>query len=51
MSAKNSKDLARKAEKLSEDISKHLKKTVIPHSYGELTKKDVIETRPEEKLV
>lgn len=50
MSAKNVKDLERKAEVLGEDLSKHLKKTVLPHSYGELVKKDVVENRPEEKL-
>lgn len=50
MSAKSEKDLSRKAETLGEDLSRHLRKTVLPHSYGELVKKDVVENRVEEKL-
>lgn len=49
MTAKNPSDLARKAENVAEDLSKHLMKRVIPYSYGEIKKKDTIE-RPEEKL-
>lgn len=49
LSAKNVKDLERKAEKTAEDLSKHLKKTVLPHSYGEIKHTTTVE-RPEEKL-
>lgn len=50
LSAKNVKDLERKSETVAENISKHLKKKVYPHSYGELVKKDIVEDRVEEKL-
>ena len=50
MSAKNVKDLERKAETTGEKLSKCLKKKVYPYQYGELVKKDVIEDRVEEKL-
>lgn len=51
MTAKNPKDLERKAEKVGEDLSKHLRKIVLPYSYGEIVKKDTVEApRPEEKL-
>lgn len=49
MSAKNVKDLERKAETLGEDLSKHLRKTVLPYSYGEIVRKESVE-RPEDKL-
>ena len=51
ITAKNVKDLERKAEGVGEDLSKHLKKLVLPYSYGEIVKKDKVEApRPEEKL-
>lgn len=50
MTAKNPKDLERKAEKVEEQLSKCLKKRVWAYQYGELVKKDVVEDRPEEKL-
>lgn len=47
LSAKSDKDLERKAEALEEDLSKHLKKKVWCHGYGEIqnkqTLKDMIE--------
>lgn len=49
LSAKSKKDLERKAEKTAEAMSKCLKKSVFPYSYGEIVKKDRVE-RPEEKL-
>lgn len=48
MSAKSVKDLERKAEKLGEDLSLHLHKTVLPYQYGELVKKDVLQTSLED---
>ena len=50
VSAKNKSDLDRKAENIALDLSKHLKKPVYPHSYGEIVKKDHVE-RPEAKLI
>ena len=50
MSANSEKDLFQKAETLGEDLSRHLRKTVLPHSYGEIVKTETIE-RPEEKLI
>ena len=49
MSAKNVKDLERKAEKVGEDLSKHLRKRVNPYQYGELVKKDVLQSTLTEK--
>lgn len=42
LSAKSDKDLERKAEKLEETLSKHLKKKVWCHGYGEITNKEVL---------
>lgn len=44
MTAKNKKDLERKAELVANDLSKHLKKIVFPHSFGEIVKKDVLQS-------
>ena len=49
ISAKSKSDLERKAENTAEAMSKTLKKSVYPHSYGEIVKKDQVE-RPEAKL-
>lgn len=48
ISAKNKADLERKSEQVGLQLSKCLKKSVFPHSYGEIEKRDSI--RPEEKL-
>ncbi len=40
LSAKNEKDLARKAEQVAETFSKSLKKKVEAHGYVEIEKKD-----------
>ena len=45
LSAKSSKDLERKAEALEEDLSKHLRKKVWCHGYGEITNKEVLKER------
>ena len=50
MSAKNVKDLERKVVPVEEKLSKCLKKSVVAYQYGELVKKDTVESRPEEKL-
>ena len=50
MSAKNVKDLERKVVPVEEKLSKCLKKQVFAYQYGELVKKDTVESRPEEKL-
>lgn len=50
MSAKNVKDLERKVVPVEEKLSKCLKKPVVAYQYGELVKKDTVESRPEEKL-
>lgn len=50
MSAKNVKDLERKVVPVEEKLSKCLKKQVVAYQYGELVKKDTVESRPEEKL-
>lgn len=42
VSAKNTKDLERKAEQIGETLSKTLRKSVLPHGYFEVTKKDTI---------
>ena len=42
ISAKSEKDVNRKAEIIGEQLSKCLKKTVTPHGYVEVEKKDVI---------
>ena len=44
MSAKNVKDLERKAETTGEQLSKCLKKKVYPYQYGELKKEDKVQT-------
>ena len=44
MSAKNVKDLQRKAEKTGEQLSKCLKKKVYPYQYGELKKEDKVQS-------
>ena len=44
ISAKNKKDLERKAETTAESMSKCLHKLVIPYSYGELVKKDQLQS-------
>ena len=49
ISAKNKADLERKSEQVGLQLSKCLKKTVFPHSYGEIEKRDTVK-RPEEKL-
>lgn len=42
VTAKSDKDLERKAETIAEDLSKHLKKKVWCHGYGEITNKQVL---------
>lgn len=44
MSAKSTKDLERKAESSAEVMSKCLKKKVVAYRWGELEKKDVVQT-------
>ena len=44
MTAKNVKDLERKAETTAEQLSKCLKKKVYPYQYGELKKEDKVQT-------
>ena len=44
MSAKNVKDLHRKVEPVEEKLSKCLKKPVHAYQYGELVKKDELQT-------
>ena len=44
MSAKNVKDLERKVEPVEEKLSKCLKKRVWAYQYGELVKKDQVQT-------
>ena len=44
MSAKNVKDLERKVEPVEEKLSKCLKKRVWAYQYGELVKKDVVQS-------
>lgn len=44
MSAKNVKQLQKKAEKTSEKLSKCLHKNVVAYQYAELAKKDVIQS-------
>lgn len=44
MSAKSPKDLERKAESSAEAMSKCLKKKVLAYQWGELEKKDVVQT-------
>ena len=50
MSAKNVKDLERKAETTGEQLSKCLKKKVYPYQYGIIEKKDVLQTSLEDTL-
>lgn len=42
VSAKGKKDLERKAEQIGETLSKTLRKSVLPHGYVEITKKDTV---------
>lgn len=42
VTAKSDKDLERRAETIAEDLSKHLKKRVWCHGYGEITNKQVL---------
>lgn len=42
ISAKNKSDMERKAEKTAEQLSKCLKKSVYPHSYGIIEKQDTV---------
>lgn len=42
VTAKSDKDLERRAETIAEDLSKHLKKKVWCHGYGEITNKEVL---------
>lgn len=44
MSAKNVKDLERKVVPVEEKLSKCLKKPVMAYQYGELVKKDVVQS-------
>ncbi len=52
LSAKNEKDLERKAEQTAEAMSKCLHKTVQSHGYVEILKKDrPIDSSRQEKLI
>ena len=42
VTAKSDKDLERRAETIAENLSKHLKKKVWCHGYGEITNKEVL---------
>ena len=42
ITAKSDKDLERKAEAVEKDLSKHLKKKVWCHGYGEIKNKEVL---------
>lgn len=44
MSAKNVKDLERKVVPVEEKLSKCLRKPVVAYQYGELVKKDQVQT-------
>lgn len=49
LSAKSSKDLERKAERVEADLSKHLKKKVWCHGYGEITNKEALKVYEDDK--
>ena len=49
INAKSKSDLDRKAESTAEAMSKCLKKSVYPHSYGLIEKKDVVQSTLEVK--
>ena len=45
INAKSKSDMERKAETTAEQLSKCLKKSVYPHSYGIIEKKDTLQTK------
>lgn len=51
MSAKNVKQLEKKAEKLGKKLSEYAHKPILPYQYGELVKKDEVQkTLTEEEV-
>ena len=48
ISAKSKSDLERKSEKVGEQLSKCLKKSVFPYGYGVIEKRDSIQSNLDE---